>query len=105
MFITGAGHADWFFVLGYTDPTAGYKGMSGFIVEADRDGVELGKKESNMGQRCSDTRAVTFTDVRIPDSTIVGGPDGAGWLNSMAAFDWSRPNIAGHAVGLAPPVY
>lgn len=105
MFITGAGHADWFFVLGYTDPTAGYKGMSGFIVEADRAGVELGKKESNMGQRCSDTRAVTFSDVRIPESNIVGGTDGAGWFNAMAAFDLSRPNIAAHAVGIAQSAY
>jgi acyl-CoA dehydrogenase len=105
MFITGAGHADWFFVLGYTDPDAGYKGMSGFIVEADRAGVELGKKETNMGQRCSDTRAVNFSDVRIPDSNIVGGNDGAGWYNAMAAFDLSRPNIAAHAVGLAQSAY
>jgi len=105
MFITGAGHADWFFVLGYTDPEAGYKGMTGFIVESDREGVELGKKESNMGQRCSDTRAVTFNDVRIPASNMVGGGDGAGWFNAMSAFDMSRPNIAAHAVGLAQSAF
>lgn len=105
MFITGAGHADWFFVLGYTDPDAGYKGMSGFIVESDREGVELGKKETNMGQRCSDTRAVNFNDVRIPASNIIGGTDGAGWYNAMAAFDMSRPNIAAHAVGVSQAAY
>lgn len=105
MFITGAGCADWFFVLGYTNPDAGYKGMTGFIVESDREGVELGKKESNMGQRCSDTRAVNFTDVRIPATNIVGGTDGAGWGNAMTAFDMSRPNIAAHAVGISQAAY
>ena len=44
MWITGAGQADWFFVLAYTDKSAGYKGMSAFIVESSWDGVSLGKK-------------------------------------------------------------
>ena len=76
MWITGAGKADWFFVLAYTDKDAGYKGMSGFIVEADWDGVSLGKKENNMGQRASDTRAVNFENVRVPAAHLVGGKDG-----------------------------
>ena len=65
MWITGAGYAEWFFVLAYTNKEAGYKGMSGFIVDADSPGIELGKKEMNMGQRCSDTRSVTFNNVRV----------------------------------------
>ena len=44
MWISGAGYADWFFVLAYTDKTAGYGGLSGFIVDADSPGIELGKK-------------------------------------------------------------
>lgn len=44
MWITGAGQADWFFVLAYTDKSAGYKGMSAFIVESSWDGVSLGKR-------------------------------------------------------------
>ena len=91
MWITGAGYADWFFVLAYTDKTAGYQGMSGFIVDADSEGVELGKKEENMGQRCSDTRSVTFTDVRVPSDNLVGGEENGGWMNAMKAFDLSRP--------------
>ena len=51
--ISGAGYADWFFVLAYTDKTAGYGGLSGFIVDAETPGIELGKKEENMGQRLS----------------------------------------------------
>tara|TARA_Y100001970_G_scaffold101317_1_gene127236 strand:- start:2039 stop:3184 length:1146 start_codon:yes stop_codon:yes gene_type:complete len=101
MWITGAGYADWFFVLAYTDKAAGYQGMSGFIVDASSEGVELGKKEDNMGQRCSDTRSVTFTDVRVPSENLVGGEENGGWMNAMKAFDLSRPTISAHAVGNA----
>jgi acyl-CoA dehydrogenase len=97
MFITGAGYADWFFVLAYTNKDAGYKGMSGFIVEANWDGVSIGKKEDVMGQRCSDTRSVIFQDVKVPVENLVGGVEGNGWFNAMAAFD--------HAVGLARAAY
>ncbi|HIE81043.1 MAG TPA: acyl-CoA dehydrogenase [Candidatus Poseidoniales archaeon] len=99
MFITGAGHADWFFVLAFTDKSAGYKGMSSFIVESAWDGVELGKKESNMGQRASDTRGVLFDDVHVPVENLIGGKEGNGWFNAMKAFDLSRPNVAAQAVG------
>jgi acyl-CoA dehydrogenase len=105
MFITGAGHADWFFILAKTDPDAGYKGMSGFIVDADAPGLTLGKKERNMGQRCSDTRALNFDDMRVPAENLCGGSESGGWMNAMNAFDMSRPNIAAHATGLARAAY
>ncbi|HJM67047.1 MAG TPA: acyl-CoA dehydrogenase family protein [Candidatus Thalassarchaeaceae archaeon] len=105
MWITGAGKADWFFVLAYTDKDAGYKGMSGFIVESDWDGVSLGKKENNMGQRASDTRAVNFENVRVPAANLVGEKEGGGWFNAMAAFDVSRPSVAAHATGISRAAY
>ncbi len=105
MWITGAGKADWYFVLAYTDKEAGYKGMSGFIVESDWEGVSLGKKETNMGQRASDTRAVNFENVRVPAANLVGGKEGGGWFNAMAAFDVSRPSIAAHATGISRAAY
>jgi acyl-CoA dehydrogenase len=105
MFITGAGYADFFFILAKTDPDAGYKGMSGFIVEAGTEGFTLGKKETNMGQRCSDTRAITFDNVRVPIENLIGGSESGGWMNAMNAFDMSRPNIAAHATGLARAAY
>jgi len=101
MWITGAGKADWFFVLAYTDKSAGYKGMSAFIVDADSNGLTLGKKETNMGQRASDTRSINFEDVRVPAANLVGGEEGKGWFNAMTAFDLSRPNIAAHATGIS----
>lgn len=105
MFITGAGYADFFFILAKTDPDAGYNGMSGFIVEAGAEGFSLGKKETNMGQRCSDTRAITFDNVRVPVENLIGGSESGGWMNAMSAFDMSRPNIAAHATGLARAAY
>ena len=101
MWITGAGQADWFFVLAYTDKNAGYKGMSAFIVDAGCNGLSLGKKETNMGQRASDTRSMNFEDVRVPSANLVGGVEGNGWFNAMTAFDLSRPNIAAHATGIS----
>jgi len=100
MWITNGNVADWYFVLAYTDPEQGYKGMSGFVVPRDAEGVTVGKKENNMGQRCSDTRSVTFTDVVVPAADRVG-EEGAGWLAAMKAFDHTRPTVAAMAVGLA----
>jgi acyl-CoA dehydrogenase len=100
MWITNAGFADWFFVLAKTDPTAGHKGMTGFIVEAKTPGIIVGKKEKNMGQRCSDTRGITFEDVRVPAANIVGR-EGEGFKIAMAAFDHTRPGVAMGAVGVA----
>ncbi|CAD6575070.1 MAG: hypothetical protein TREMPRED_001294 [Tremellales sp. Tagirdzhanova-0007] len=101
MWITNAGHANWFFVLAITDSTASAsKGMTGFVVDADSEGIILGKKEINMGQRCSDTRMVTFQDVVVPNENVLGSP-GEGFKIAMKAFDITRPLVAAAAVGLA----
>ncbi|WWD08999.1 hypothetical protein V865_007114 [Kwoniella europaea PYCC6329] len=98
---TNAGHANWFFVLAVTDPSAPpSKGMTGFVVDADTQGIMLGKKEINMGQRCSDTRQVTFQDVVVPEENVLGKP-GEGFKIAMKAFDITRPLVAAAAVGLA----
>ena len=100
MWITNAGVADWFFVVAYTDKGAKYKGMTAFLVEKGWDGVEVGKKEWNMGQRCSDTRGVNFADVEVPVENLIG-KEGMGWGLAMGAFDHTRPVVASAAVGLA----
>ncbi len=104
MWITNGGVADWYFVLAYTDPAKKYKGMTAFIVEREWAGVEVGKKEKNLGQRASDTRAITFTDVEVPHENIVGR-EGAGWMLAMGAFDHTRPLVAAAGVGLARAAY
>lgn len=100
MWITNAGVADWYFVVAYTDTDKGYKGMSAFIVEKDWPGVIVGAKEKNLGQRASDTRAITFENVEIPAENLVG-KEGAGWILAMSAFDHTRPAVSCAAVGVA----
>jgi len=99
MWISGAGVADWFFVLAYTKKEAGIRGMTALIVSADSPGVTVGKKEDNMGQRASDTRGITFEDVVVPEANRIG-PEGRGWMLAMAAFDHTRPPVAAGAVGV-----
>jgi acyl-CoA dehydrogenase len=100
MWITNASVADWFFVLAYTDPTLKHKGMTGFVVPADTPGITVGKKEWNMGQRASDTRGITFENVRVPAKWRLG-EEGAGFKIAMSAFDHTRPAVSAGAVGLA----
>jgi len=100
MWITSASVASWFFVLAYTDPAAKHKGMSGFIVPANLPGITVGKKEWNLGQHCSDTRGVTFENVRVPERYRLG-KEGDGFKIAMSAFDHTRPTVAAGAVGVA----
>ncbi len=100
IWITNAGVADWYYVLAYTDKSKGHKGTSAFIVDAKSPGVKAGKKEKNMGQRASDTRGITFTDVEVPEENLLG-KEGDGFKISMMAFDHTRPLIASAATGLA----
>jgi acyl-CoA dehydrogenase len=69
MWITNGGVADWYFVLARSNPDPkcpASQAFTGFIVDANSPGVIKGRKEINMGQRASDTRGITFEDVRIP---------------------------------------
>src|SRR5205823_3734327 len=83
--IMSASKASWYFVVCYTEPELRHQGMSGFIVPADTPGIEVGAKEWNMGQRASDTRGVSFTDVVVSSSLRLGA-ENEGWRIAMAAF-------------------
>lgn len=101
MWITNGGHANWYFVLAKTDPSAKpTKAMTGFIVDGDSPGIVKGKKEKNMGQRCSDTRMITFENVEVPEENVLGKP-GDGFKTAMGAFDITRPLVAAGAIGVA----
>ncbi|CAE7938034.1 ACADM, partial [Symbiodinium sp. KB8] len=73
MWITNGGMANWYFVLAKTNPDAGTgSAFTGFIVDRDTPGITVGKKEINMGQRCSDTRGIAFEDVVVPAANVLG---------------------------------
>jgi acyl-CoA dehydrogenase len=100
MWITNAGVAKWYFVVALTDPAKGARGgMTGFVVDRDSPGITVGRKEQNMGQRCSDTRGITFENVEVPEENVVGQV-GDGWKLAMAAFDYTRASVAAAAVGV-----
>ncbi|KAL7647653.1 UNVERIFIED_CONTAM: hypothetical protein RMT77_001253 [Armadillidium vulgare] len=103
MWITNGGTASFFFVLARTDPdltAPKSKSFTGFLVESDLKGVTIGRKEVMMGQRASDTRGITFEDVRIPKENVLLG-EGAGFKIAMGSFDFTRPQVAAGAVGVA----
>ncbi|CAK9797479.1 Probable medium-chain specific acyl-CoA dehydrogenase, mitochondrial [Anthophora quadrimaculata] len=103
MWITNGGVANWYFLLTRTNPDpnapAG-KAFTAFIVERESEGVTPGRKEMNMGQKASDTRMITFEDVRVPEENVLG-KEGEGFKIAMKTFDKTRPMVAASSVGLA----
>lgn len=96
--ITNAGYASTFTVFATLDKSKGHKGMCAFIVDSKSKGISLGKKEDKMGQRASDTRAVTFENVRVPKENLLGA-EGEGFVIAMKALDRTRPAISAMATG------
>lgn len=98
-FITNASHANFFTVFAKTDPAAGHRGMSCFVIERDAPGVSVGKKFDKIGQRASDTAEIVFENVEVPAANLLG-KEGQGFYLAMNVFDHSRPGVAAAAVGL-----
>lgn len=98
MWITNAGHADLFVVYATVDPKLKHKGIVALVVEKNAKGLEIGKAEKKMGHRCSDTRGLTFNNVKVGKENLLAGP-GEGWKLAMKTLDHSRPIIASSAVG------
>ncbi|MFL6021190.1 MAG: acyl-CoA dehydrogenase family protein [Gaiellaceae bacterium] len=100
MFITNAGYASWFTVFASTERSQGHRGLSAFIVPASLDGVVVDKHLDKMGQRSTDTSALSFTDVRVPVENRLG-EEGEGFKIAMKTLDFTRPGTAVGAVGVA----
>jgi acyl-CoA dehydrogenase len=100
MFITNAGYASWFTVFASTEKSQGHRGLSAFIVPASLDGVVVDKHLDKMGQRSTDTSALSFTDVRVPVENRLG-EEGEGFKIAMKTLDLTRPGTAVGAVGVA----
>ena len=98
-FITNGGYADWFTVYAKTDPEAGHRGISAFLVHKD-DTVIVDKHEDKMGQRASNTATITFPEVEIPLNHLVG-EENKGFKIAMMTLDRTRPGVAAMATGVA----
>jgi len=96
-FITNGSVADIYTVFALTDPAAGARGLSCFIVERNREGVSVGKDENKMGIRLSNTSEVVFENVRVPAKNLVG-KEGMGFKIAMTTLDITRPAGIGAGV-------
>lgn len=99
LWIHNAPVADFAVVLARTDPAAGKRGMSIFIVEADRPGFSAGPKEHKLGQRASQIGALSFDGVKLPPEALLG-QEGRGFHMMMSVLDKGRIGIASLAVGI-----
>jgi alkylation response protein AidB-like acyl-CoA dehydrogenase len=99
IWIHNAPVADVGFVLARTDPEAGHRGMSIFIVDLHAEGVSRGPKEHKMGQRASQVGALNFDDVRLPSDALLG-QEGRGFHMMMSVLDKGRVGIGALAVGI-----
>jgi acyl-CoA dehydrogenase len=99
-FITNGTYADWFTVYAKTDPDAGHRGMSAFVVDANSPGVTVDKKEDKMGQRASNTATISFNDVEVPAENLLA-EENKGFKLAMMTLDRTRPGVAAMAVGIA----
>jgi acyl-CoA dehydrogenase len=99
-FITNGSHASWYTVYAKTDPDAGHRGISAFVVPRDADGVTVDKKEDKLGQRASDTALISFDEVEVPAGNLLG-EENKGFKLAMMTLDRTRPGVSGLAVGIA----
>jgi acyl-CoA dehydrogenase len=98
MFITNGALADLYFIAAKTDPAAGSKGISMFIVEKGMKGFSVGRKLDKMGWRSSDTAELVFDDCRVPAANLLG-EEGKGFYSVMKNFQNERIAIGAMATG------
>jgi alkylation response protein AidB-like acyl-CoA dehydrogenase len=98
--ISMAGPSRLYTVLARTDPPAGARGISAFLVTSDDPGFSIGRKEQKMGITGSPTCQVHFDDCRLPGDRLIGEV-GKGFTYAMQAFDHTRLVVGAQAVGIA----
>ncbi|HVP39406.1 MAG TPA: acyl-CoA dehydrogenase [Candidatus Saccharimonadales bacterium] len=100
LFVTNAGPASLLLAYTVTDRSKGTRGISAFLIEADRPGVQKGAKERKMGLHASDTREIAFVDCRVPAANLLG-QEGQGYKIALDTLAGGRIGIAAQAVGIA----
>lgn len=103
-FITNGQHAGVALVFAVTDPAAGKKGISAFLVPTDNPGYKVARLEQKMGQHCSDTAQILLEEARVPASAMLGKP-GEGYRIALANLEGGRIGIAAQAVGMAQAAF
>ena len=102
--ITNAGEAKWYVVMALTDPSAGTRGITAFLVSSDDEGVRVGAPENKMGLRASRTASIFLEDVRVPEDRRLGS-EGEGFTIAMTTLDHSRIGIAAQGIGIGQAAY
>ena len=102
-FITNGWHADLVIVVAKTDPAAGAKGTSLFLVERGMEGFSKGKRLKKLGMKAQDTSELFFDNVKVPAENLLGGAafEGRGFICLMEQLPWERLQIAIGAVASA----
>jgi len=103
-FITSGRHAGTVIVFAVTDPQAGKRGISAFIVPTDTPGYEVVRVEEKLGQHASDTCQLAFNDLRVPIANRLG-EEGEGYRIALANLEGGRIGIAAQAVGMAQAAF
>lgn len=88
-FITNGARADFILVLTKTDPAAGYGGFTTFVVDTKSKGFKVSKKLHKLGWHASDTAELTFEDVEVGESCVLG-KIGEGWGQAASNLNWER---------------
>jgi butyryl-CoA dehydrogenase/short/branched chain acyl-CoA dehydrogenase len=100
LFITNGKEADLFIVITTVDPSAGYKGITAFIVEKDFPGFTVGKKEDKLGIRASSTTELILDDCKVPKQNLLGEV-GKGYKIAIETLNEGRIGIGAQMLGLA----
>jgi alkylation response protein AidB-like acyl-CoA dehydrogenase len=103
-FITSGENADLVIVFAVTDPAAGKKGMSAFIVPTDTAGYRVARLEHKLGQRASDTAQLVFDDMELTPDLLLGA-EGEGYRIALANLEGGRIGIGAQSVGMARAAY
>ena len=99
-FITSGKHGDVAIVIAVTDPGAGKKGMSAFLVPTNAPGYVVARLEDKLGQHSSDTAQINFDGCRIPVENRLGA-EGEGYRIALGGLEGGRIGIAAQSVGMA----
>ena len=99
-FITSGSTADLAVVIAVTNPAAGKRGITAFLVPTDTPGYKVGRIEKKMGQNASDTCEIIFEDVTLPADALLG-KEGQGYRIALGNLEGGRIGVGAQCVGLA----